>query len=80
MTIRILGSGCAKCKILEKRVRQLVIKHQLPIDVEKVTDLQEIMKYGILTTPGLVIDGAVKSAGSIPKDEQLLAWMKGSPS
>jgi small redox-active disulfide protein 2 len=77
MKVQILGSGCAKCKTLEERVRQLVAKHQLPVEVEKVTDLQEIIKYGIMMTPGLVVDGVVKSVGSIPKDDHLLAWMKG---
>lgn len=77
MKIRVLGSGCSKCKRLEERIRHLVVEHQLPVEVEKVTDIQEIMKYGILMTPGLVIDGVVKSVGSIPKDDQLLAWMKG---
>jgi small redox-active disulfide protein 2 len=77
MKIQILGSGCAKCKTLEERVRQLVAKHQLPVEVEKVTDLQEIIKYGIMMTPGLVVDGVVKSVGSIPKDDLLLSWMKG---
>ncbi len=78
MKIRVLGSGCAKCKTLEDRIRQIVAKHQLDVEIEKVTDLQEIMKYGIMMTPGLVIDGVVKSAGSIPKEDQLLAWMKGT--
>jgi len=78
MKVQILGSGCAKCKKLEERVRQLVAKHQLPVEVEKVTDLQEMVKYGIMMTPGLVVDGVVKSAGSIPKNDQLLAWMKGT--
>jgi small redox-active disulfide protein 2 len=78
MKVLVLGTGCTKCKTLEERVRQLIAKHQLHVEVEKVTDLQEIMKYGIMMTPGLVIDGVVKSAGSIPKDDQLLAWIKGS--
>lgn len=78
MKVQVLGAGCAKCKSLEERIRQLVAKHQLTIDIEKVTDLKEIMKYGIMMTPGLVIDGVVKSVGSIPKDDQLLAWMKGT--
>ena len=78
MKVQILGSGCAKCKTLEERVRQLVTKHQLLVEVEKVTDLQEIIKYGIMMTPGLVVDGVVKSVGSIPKDEQLLLWMIGT--
>ena len=78
MKVQILGSGCAKCKTLEERVRELVAKNQLPVEVEKITDLQEMMKYGIMMTPGLVIDGVVKSVGSIPKESQLLEWMKGS--
>jgi len=78
MKIQVLGSGCTKCKTLEDRIRQIVAKHQLDVEIEKVTDLKEIMKYGIMMTPGLVIDGVVKSTGSIPKDEQLLSWMKGT--
>jgi len=78
MKILVLGSGCAKCKTLEERVRQLVVKHQLQVEVEKVTDIKEMVKYGIMMTPALVIDGVVKSVGSIPKDDQLLAWIKGT--
>jgi small redox-active disulfide protein 2 len=77
MKIRVLGTGCAKCKTLEERVRHLIAKNNLNIEVEKVTDLKEIMSYGILSTPGLVIDGVVKSAGNVPKDEQLLEWIGG---
>jgi len=78
MKVQILGSGCAKCKTLEERVKYLVAKHQLPVEVEKVTDIQEMVKYGIMMTPALIVDGVVKSVGSIPKDDQLLAWMKGT--
>ena len=76
MTIRILGTGCAKCKLLEARIRQLVEEHHLPAEIEKVTDIREIMKYGIMATPGLVVDGVMKSVGTVPKDSQLLAWIK----
>ncbi len=74
--VQVLGVGCSKCKALEEKVRQLVAMHQLDIDVEKVTDLKEIMKYGTLSTPGLVVNGVVKSVGTVPKDSQLLQWMK----
>jgi small redox-active disulfide protein 2 len=80
MKVQILGSGCAKCKNLEQKVRLLNDTHHLNLQIEKVTDLQEIIKYRILSTPGLVIDGTVKSSGSIPKDEQLLTWFKGTQS
>jgi small redox-active disulfide protein 2 len=80
MKVQILGSGCAKCKNLEQKVRSLNDAYHLDLEIEKVTDLQEIIKYGILSTPGLVIDGTVKSSGSIPKDKQLLTWFKGTHS
>lgn len=75
--VQILGSGCAKCLSLEKKVRAIVEEHALPVEVEKVTDIAEMMKYGILMTPALVIDGKVQCVGFIPKDEQILAWLKG---
>ena len=76
MNVKILGSGCSKCKALEQKVRQLDEIHQLHLEIEKVIDLKEIMQYGILMTPGLVVGGALKSFGYIPKDEQLLQWFK----
>lgn len=78
MTVRILGTGCPKCRTLEEAVRRLAETNHLAVQVEKVTDLKEIMSYRIMMTPGLVVDGVVKSSGVIPKDEQLLAWMKGT--
>jgi small redox-active disulfide protein 2 len=78
MKVQILGAGCSKCKALEQKVRQLNDTHALNLEIEKVTDLQEIIKYRIMMTPGLVIDGVLKSVGSIPKDSQLLEWMQGT--
>jgi small redox-active disulfide protein 2 len=78
MKVQILGAGCTKCKTLEQKVRQLNDTHALNLEIEKVTDLQEIIKYRIMMTPGLVIDGVLKSVGSIPKDSQLLEWMQGT--
>ena len=76
MKVAILGSGCSRCKALEQKVRQLGESHHLDLDIEKVTDLKEIMQYDVLMTPGLVVDGVLKSYGTIPKDEQLLQWLK----
>ncbi len=78
MKVQILGPGCSRCKALEERVRKLVAQHKLPVEVEKVSDIQVMIQYGIMATPGLVIDGVLKSAGSVPKDDLLLAWMKGT--
>lgn len=75
VSIKILGSGCAKCKTLNAKVLELVAKNNLPATVTKVEDLMEIMKYGILSTPGLVINEKVKSVGTIPKDDQIITWI-----
>lgn len=78
MKVQILGSGCTKCKALEQKVRNLNDTQHLNLEIEKITDLREMMRYGIMMTPGLVVDGVLKSAGSIPKDEQLLSWLGGT--
>jgi small redox-active disulfide protein 2 len=80
MKIKILGSGCAKCKALEQRVRQLDERLNLQLDIEKVTDIKEMMQFGLLMTPGLVVDGVLRSSGTIPTDDQLAEWLKGEPS
>lgn len=76
MKIKILGPGCPKCKTLEEKVRRIVSEHKLDAEIIKVTDLAEIMKYGIMLTPGLLVDEQIKSYGSVPKEEQILAWLK----
>jgi len=75
MDIKVLGTGCAKCVALEKKVKEIISKNAIDADVEKVTDLKEIMSYGVLMTPGLVINKKVVSFGNIPKEEQILKWL-----
>lgn len=74
--IKVLGSGCSKCKVLEQRLQALKTEHALEFDLVKIIGLNEIISYGIMMTPGLVIDGEVKSIGTVPKDSQLLQWIK----
>ena len=74
--VKILGTGCKKCQTLEAKVRDLVATNQIEATVEKVTDIQEIVRYGIMMTPGLIINEKVKSFGIIPKDDQILNWLK----
>ena len=76
MHVKILGVGCANCANLERKVISLLSEHGIDAEVTKVTELADIMAYGIMRTPGLVIDEIVKSAGAIPKDEQILAWLR----
>lgn len=73
--IKILGTGCKKCQTLEKKVRDLVTVNGIQAEVEKVTDINKMMDYGIMMTPGLVINEVVKSTGIIPKDAQMLEWL-----
>ena len=75
MNVKVLGSGCAKCKKLEEKVREVIKANNLNAEVEKVTELDEIMKYPIMMTPGLVVNEKVVSAGKIPKDEEILNWL-----
>jgi len=77
MIVKILGTGCKKCQNLEAKVREVVQQNNINAEVEKVTDLNAIMSYGIMMTPGLVIDEKVKSYGTIPKDDQILSWLRG---
>ena len=65
MRIEILGVGCAKCKSLEKNVRQAVGELGISADIIKVEDITEIMKSGVMATPALVVDGEVKSTGKL---------------
>lgn len=78
VSVKILGTGCKKCQTLEAKVRELVTSNNIDAEVEKVTDLQKIVGYGIMMTPGLVINEQVKSYGIIPKDDQIVDWLKGN--
>lgn len=75
MKIKILGIGCPKCRKLETQVRDLVSQNNIDAEVIKVSDIQEMINYGILATPGLVINDKLKSSGIIPKNEQILNWI-----
>jgi small redox-active disulfide protein 2 len=76
MEIKVLGTGCPKCKALEKRVSDVLAGMSVAADVEKVTDIKKIMSYGVIATPGLVINGKVLSTGRIPPPEEIEGWIK----
>lgn len=78
ISIKVLGPGCSKCRTLETKVRDIVAKNNIEAAVSKVEDIQEMMNYGIMMTPALVINEQVKSFGIIPKDDQILNWLKGN--
>jgi small redox-active disulfide protein 2 len=71
MLIQVLGTGCARCKKLYENAQKAVEELGLEALVEKVEDIQQIMSFEILMTPGLVIDGYVKAAGRVPNVEEV---------
>lgn len=75
MEIKILGPGCDNCRKAERLVREAVAETGLDADIEKVTDIIKIAKYGVFGTPAVVVDGTVKSVGKIPKKEEIRAWL-----
>lgn len=75
INVKVLGSGCANCKRLEATVRKVVETKGVQADIEKVTDYAEIMKWPILSTPGLVVNGKLVSAGRIPTEAEIANWL-----
>jgi small redox-active disulfide protein 2 len=71
MEIKILGTGCAKCEKLEKLTREVVEQNGIDATITKVEDIVEIMKYGVMTTPALVVDEKVTIKGRIPSKDEI---------
>ena len=80
MHIKVFGPGCAKCVQAEKIVKEVVASRCCcGITVEKVSDLAEMMKYGIMSTPAGVVDDQVKITGRVPSKVEIEAWIDGQP-
>ncbi len=71
MKIQILGTGCPKCKKLTEHAEAAAKALQLDCQIEKVTDISQIISFGVMTTPALVVDGEVKLLGMVPSVEEL---------
>jgi small redox-active disulfide protein 2 len=74
--IKVLGTGCARCKATVELINDVAEKHNIEITLEKVEDLPSIMAYEIMSTPGVVINEKVVHTGGIPSQEQIEAWLK----
>lgn len=74
-TIEVLGPGCANCKRLEAVAREAVVMAGVEAEIIKVTDYAQIAAYGVMSTPGLVIDGKVVSTGRIPSAGDIALWL-----
>ena len=71
MEIKVLGSGCAKCKITYEMIEKIVKENQLDATLSKVEDIVELLNYGIMTTPAIVVDGEVKLKGHVPTESEI---------
>ena len=76
MEIKILGTGCPKCRRLEELAHEAIAEAGVAATVTHVTDISAIMAYPIVSTPGLVIDEAVKSSGRLPQSAEIVGWLR----
>jgi small redox-active disulfide protein 2 len=76
MKIEVLGMGCARCNTLEQQIREVLKELNIEAEVTKVADLDKISSYGVLMTPGLVINGKVYSSGKLPSMTTLKGWIE----
>jgi len=74
--IKVLGTGCTKCQLTKNQVEEAVTEAGVDAQVESVTSIKEIAKYGVFLTPAVVINGEIKSVGRLPEKEEIKAWMK----
>lgn len=73
--IKVLGTGCANCKTTLKLIGDMAQEKGVELQLEKVEDLQSIMGYGVMSTPGVVLDGKVVHAGGIPSRDKIAGWL-----
>lgn len=73
--IKVLGTGCANCRNTVALIEQVAKDAAVPVAISKVDDMREIMSYGIMSTPGVVIDGRVVHAGGVPSRAKVAGWL-----
>lgn len=78
MDIKVLGSGCSNCKNTVALITQVAQAHDVAITLEKVEDMRAIIGYGVMSTPGVVIDGKVVHAGGVPSRDKVEQWLTAS--
>lgn len=74
-TIKVLGTGCRNCETTAKLIEDIAAAQGAAIQLEKVTDMAAILGYGVMSTPGVVIDGQVVHAGGVPDRKKIEAWL-----
>jgi small redox-active disulfide protein 2 len=78
MQIKVLGTGCANCKTTFKLIEDMAKEKGVAVEMEKVEDLPTIMGYGVMSTPGVVVNGKVVHSGGIPSKAAVEMWLAGS--
>lgn len=73
--IKVLGTGCANCKTTLKLIEEAAKAKGVTVEMEKIEDLQSIMSYGVMSTPGVVVDGKVVHAGGVPSRDKIAGWL-----
>jgi small redox-active disulfide protein 2 len=75
MKIKVLGTGCAKCKMLYAEAEKAIANAGIAVELEKVDKIEDIMSYNVMMTPALVVDGQVKASGRIPRVPEIVSWI-----
>ena len=73
--IKVLGTGCANCRNTQKLIEEVAAAKGVAVQIEKVEDLKDIIKYGVMSTPGVVVDGKVVHAGGVPERSKVEDWL-----
>ena len=76
MEIKVLGTGCTRCNTAEAIIREAVAASGIDAQVIKVKDIKEIAKYAVAVTPGIIVDGQIKSVGKVPSVEEVMEWIR----
>ncbi len=76
MDVKVLGTGCAKCQKLHAQAEKAIAAAGVAASLSKVEKLDDIMKFGVMVTPALVVDGKVKCSGRIPQVAEIVTWLK----
>lgn len=76
MKIKVLGTGCPKCRKLYAEAEKAVASSGAEVELEKIEKIDDIIKYGVMMTPALVVDEEVKASGRVPSSAEIVAWIK----
>lgn len=73
--VKVPGTGCANCKTTLKLIEEVAKKKGAAVELEKIEDIQAVMSYGVMSTPGVVVDGKVVHAGGVPSRDKIAGWL-----